>query len=717
MKAVLLAGGRGERLRPLTGRTPKPLCRLCGKEVILYAIEALERAGVEDIILTLGDRAEQFEAFFAQKKLSRARIRLVAEEKPLGTAGSVAALGLEEETLILGGDLLFSLDLASFIAFHRRTRAAASLLLTRSGAPTEYGVVRAQSDGRVVSFSEKPDWPRVCTDTINTGIYLLSPEALARIPQGVCDFGHDFFPQLLEQGEPLYAQVQSGYWRDIGSLPAFLACQREILGGALGEFSPIPAEPRPGVTFLQPVWLGRDCVIGEGSVLGPNFAADDGCTLGRGCLLQNSRLGREVRLGKEVAGQGAVLADSCRLGDGVTLAGGTALGDGCEVSEGVALSGEKLEPGAQVRVSPSSVELHSFGLSGELGREIHVPLAARLGAALAAGQKGSVLVGWDDPAGERLGRALAAALTEGGRDVFFEEGAPAPLIRFLGVFCYFPLSVSFVRLGERMEIRLTNENGLAPSLRPLEKALEHPGAALPERPGKTGRLFGGKERYFRYAEKFGAVARGVRVECPSPALKEAAERLLKAHGAPEGEELVWSLSSGGDRFSLRENGIDYPDTRLLPLLLEGRTYAPGWLPRLGLPGVIFGEADGYRVSPEHFDAVLATLALLARLGQKPLSEALKARPGVRLCSARVPVDNRAAAMGRLCEQLPLAREDEGLRLFLDGGEVRVSPSAHAEELRVVAAGVREETARELCARAEKLIRSGALDKKEETGYN
>ena len=113
----------------------------------------------------------------------------------------------------------------------------------------------------------------------------------------------------------------------------------------------------------------------------------------------------------------------------------------------------------------------------------------------------------------------------------------------------------------------------------------------------------------------------------------------------------------------------------------------------------------------------AGVALLAKLGQKPLSEALKARPGVRLCSARVSVDNRAAAMGRLCEQLPLAREDEGLRLFLDGGEVRVSPSAHAEELRVVAAGVREETARELCARAEKLIRSGALDKKEETGYN
>ena len=227
MKAVILAGGEGTRLRPLSLGLPKPMTPLFDRPVMAHILHLLRRHGITEIAVTLQYMPQAVTGYFGDGSEFGVRLHWFIEEEPMGTAGGVkrcmSFLG-DEDFLVISGDAVCDLDLSAALAFHQARRPAATLVLYRHPTPLEYGLVLTDGDGRVERFIEKPSWGQVLTNMVNTGIYLLTAEAMAAVPQGrPCDFGKELFPALLERGADLRGFAPAGYWRDMGDCAAYLA--------------------------------------------------------------------------------------------------------------------------------------------------------------------------------------------------------------------------------------------------------------------------------------------------------------------------------------------------------------------------------------------------------------------------------------------------------------------------------------------------------------
>ena len=252
MKAVVMAGGAGSRLRPLTVNRPKPMVPVVNKPVLVHILELLKRSGIEEVVLTLQFMADAVEDYIGDGSAMGMSINYAVEETPLGTAGSVknAQQYLDDSFLVISGDALTDFDLASIIGFHRERGALATLTLYKVPNPLEYGVIILDVEGRVRQFLEKPSWGEVISDTVNTGIYVLEPEVLDYFAGGIpFDFSKDLFPALLERDDPMFGYVASGYWCDIGNLQEYMRASRDLWEGAahlepLGE--DIGPHHRPG---------------------------------------------------------------------------------------------------------------------------------------------------------------------------------------------------------------------------------------------------------------------------------------------------------------------------------------------------------------------------------------------------------------------------------------------------------------------------------------
>ncbi len=236
MKAVILAGGLGTRLRAVTGEHPKPLAPLLGRPVMEHIVELLRDQGFTEICAALHYRAGEIMAHFGDGRRFGVHMEYRIETANLGTAGSVKNcrdfFG-DEDFLIISGDAACDFRLDRLMELHRKKHAAVTIALSRESEPLRYGLAVTDGDGRIRSFIEKPDWPRVVTDLVNTGIYVLSPQVLARVPEGGGDFGRDLFPLLLKEDAPLYGQVMEGYWRDIGTPLDYYRCCADALEGKL----------------------------------------------------------------------------------------------------------------------------------------------------------------------------------------------------------------------------------------------------------------------------------------------------------------------------------------------------------------------------------------------------------------------------------------------------------------------------------------------------
>ena len=251
MKAVILAGGLGTRLRPVTGEHPKPMVPLLGRPMMEYIVERLRESGFTQICAALHYRAGEIMAHFGDGRRFGVSMEYRIETENLGTAGSVKNcrdfVG-GEDFLIISGDAACDFALEKLMQAHREKGAAVTIALSAVSLPLRYGLAVTDGEGRIRSFIEKPEWPRVVTDLVNTGIYVLSPEVLDRVPDGICDFGKDLFPLLLSEGAPLYGRLMEGYWRDIGTPRDYYLCCADALDGKLrltpGEaFRRPPSEP------------------------------------------------------------------------------------------------------------------------------------------------------------------------------------------------------------------------------------------------------------------------------------------------------------------------------------------------------------------------------------------------------------------------------------------------------------------------------------------
>lgn len=232
MKAVIMAGGKGTRLSPLTRKIPKPMVPLLNRPVMEYAIELLKAHGFTEIAVTVHHMSNAIRDYFGDGSNFGVRLYYFEEEIPLGTAGSVkyAESFVDETFLVLSGDALTDIDLTEVLSFHRSKKAMGTIVLASVEIPLEYGVVTTDADGQVVRFLEKPDWSEVFSDTVNTGIYVLEPEIFRYYDANVAfDFGRDLFPLLLMMECPLYGYLAEGYWTDIGNLPQYRQAQSDML--------------------------------------------------------------------------------------------------------------------------------------------------------------------------------------------------------------------------------------------------------------------------------------------------------------------------------------------------------------------------------------------------------------------------------------------------------------------------------------------------------
>jgi len=343
MKAVILIGGEATRLRPLTQNIPKAVVPVLNTPFLELVFRYLSRHGVRDIVLTQS-RLLPIAGYFGDGSQFGIKIDYTNEDAPLGTAGAVknAEKYLNEAFLVLNGDVLTDLDISAMVGFHRQKRAKVTIALTPVDDPTSYGLVETDDENRITRFLEKPRPDQITTNLINAGIYVIEADVLTRIPpQTSFSFERELFPQLLEQGEPVYAYHSSGYWIDIGTPQKYLQLNQDLLAGKARS-------QNYGLTPHIEVLLGDKTSLNpRAQIKGPTVIGS-GCTIEEDALIEQSVIWQQVKIGRRAKVKNSIVANHCQLKDDCIIQD-SVLGDNVTVTRGAKLApGSKIEPGITV---------------------------------------------------------------------------------------------------------------------------------------------------------------------------------------------------------------------------------------------------------------------------------------------------------------------------------------------------------------------------------
>lgn len=461
VEAVIMAGGEGARLRPLTCDLPKPMAPVANRPIMDHIVRLLKGQGVPRAFATLHFLADEVESYFGDGAEFGLPLGYSVEDVPLGTAGSVRRLmdRLEETFLIISGDALTDFDLRPAVEFHRSRGAVATLVLTRVPDPLEYGVVIVDNEGTVQRFLEKPSAGEVFSDTVNTGIYIVEPEALERVPRDhAFDFSKDLYPALLAEGALLCGYVADGYWTDIGNLEQYRTANQdcilgnvnvELPGGPRGEGIWIGENTRvhPTAELQAPVLIGHDCSIGAGAQVGPLTVIGDNCVIEAGAQVERGVIWSGTYLGHGGRVKAATLCRNVVAKRSVTINEGAVVGDRCLLEEGTMVMphirmwpDKGTDRGSKVTMSliwgrkwPGTL----FGTSGvtglanvEITPEFAAKLAAAFGAYLESGAQ--VITSRDSHHASRMTkRAMIAGLMSVGANVLDLRIMPGAVARHM----------------------------------------------------------------------------------------------------------------------------------------------------------------------------------------------------------------------------------------------------------------------------------------------
>ncbi|MBA3842193.1 MAG: NTP transferase domain-containing protein [Actinobacteria bacterium] len=504
MKAVVMAGGEGTRLRPLTSNQPKPMVPIVGKPCMEHILELLRDHGFEDVVVTVAFLPQAIRSYFGDGENLGINVQYSVEESPLGTAGSVrlASDVLDETFLVISGDALCDIDLGKIVEFHKEKGAAVTIGMKSVENPLEFGIVVTDEDGRVERFLEKPSWGQVFSDTINTGIYVLEPEVLRHIPTDrPYDFSKELFPLLLEMGRPIYGYVCEGYWQDIGNLDQYRQANFDALdekvrlnvGGMkirgdvwVGEG--VEIDDVEGVE--GPAFIGNYCTISPESSVGPYSVLGPGTTLRERGRVSRSVIDSSCYIGRNAVIEGAILGRNCdvrsraRVHEGVAIGDQVTIGDQAVIYPGVRIYPYKeVEYGAQLHESliwESRSTARLFGQDGVLGLvnvDLTPEIALRFGAALGTALKrGARVVASREsaPAYQMIKRAIISGLHSTGIQVADLRTLPAPVgkhhLKTQGYDAAFHVGAAS-HDPEAVQIRLFERKGIALSAR-LQKEIE-----------------------------------------------------------------------------------------------------------------------------------------------------------------------------------------------------------------------------------------------------
>ncbi|WP_411680360.1 sugar phosphate nucleotidyltransferase [Clostridium thailandense] len=499
MKAIIMAGGEGTRLRPLTCNIPKPMMPIMDKPVMEYTVDLLKKNGITDIGVTLQYLPDEIINYFGDGREFGVNIRYFIEKNPLGTAGSVknAEGFLNDSFIVISGDALTDIDLSKAIAYHKKKGSISTLVLKEVPVPLEFGVVVTDNDGKVTGFLEKPSWSEVFSDKVNTGIYILEPEIFSYYKENQkFDFSNDLFPILLSEKRPMYGYVAEGYWCDIGNIEQFIRCHFDILKGLVDVAI-------KGEKYRDGIWIGENCeiskeaklstpvYIGSGtkiydkaeigpySILGKNNIISNCATIKRSVIFDNCYIGDNTEV------RGAVLCKKVKLESKVSVFEEAAIGDDTLIRErAIVKPGIKIWPNkiidSSTIVKSNIIWRGKFsrslfgrqGISGEVNVDINPEFVSKLGSAYGSLLKSDSKVAIscsDSGAAQMFKYSLATGLLSIGIGVLDLGRLPRALARqstlFFGV--HGSIHVSVDDDTQKVSIVFMDSNGLD-----IDKGLE-----------------------------------------------------------------------------------------------------------------------------------------------------------------------------------------------------------------------------------------------------
>ncbi|MFZ1977933.1 MAG: sugar phosphate nucleotidyltransferase [Bacteroidota bacterium] len=459
MKAVIMAGGFGTRLRPLTSNLPKPMVPVANKPMMEHIVSLLKKHGITDVICALFYQPEIVSSYFGDGSQFGMNMHYRKAEADYGTAGSVRNVKdfLDERFIVISGDVLTDFDLTAAIKFHLKKKAKATLLLTHHPNPLQFGVVMTDDEGKITRFLEKPSWGEVFSDTINTGIYIIEPEVLDLIPEKQeFDFSKNLFPLLLEHHSELYGFIANGYWKDIGSLHEYQDAHLDVLRGNVnvnmkgtrhgncyvGDNTAVETEAK-NLTGLN--IIGDHCHIRNGAIIS-NSAIGNNCEIKAGAVIRNSVIWNDTTIGVRSELSQCVVGNKCMLDDETVVMENVFISDSCSVGKkSKLLSNIKIWP--DKIIDEGSIVTRSLvwedrwlrelfvtdsrvtGLSNvEMSPEFGAKLGAAFGSFVGAGT--SVVTGRDsDNVSRMINRALISGLMSAGIHCVDMRATSIPIMR------------------------------------------------------------------------------------------------------------------------------------------------------------------------------------------------------------------------------------------------------------------------------------------------
>lgn len=759
MKAVIMAGGEGSRLRPLTCTVPKPMAKILGKPIIEYILNLLNEHKVDEAAVTLGYLPhiieEEYEDGFGKMKLDFYR-----EDEPLGTAGSVkrAAAGFDEPFVVISGDAMCDFNLTGIMDFHNAQHAAITIVAVSQSDPREYGLLKVDGENRVEGFIEKPSWSQSVTDLANTGVYIINPECLKLIPKDEkFDFAADLFPLMLERGMPIYCYHTDGYWCDVGSIDAYMKCQKDIFDGRMKIYGSdegrrlIDTEEFSGDDFriIPPVYIGKNVDISRDAVIGPYAVIDDGASVGMNAkirfstVLENSWIGDNTSITGALICSGAAVRKGAAMFENSVAGSGSVIGENATVSPNISVwPGKTVGRGTSLNFNVKygnmrSEILSENGVVSSNTVRLNPEICARIGSAVGGTyQGGKTGIAYDSSAkGKALCYAVISGLLGSGAAVWnFGECFESEL-EFLVNFCGLGAGI-FVR-GD--EIKICSEGGLTITRsfeRSIEAAVrksefrEPPEAEMKELSDMSGMQMLYRQELLKQAP-YGLKGIGAQVECSDEKVKNLMEASLKKSGATIASGITLEIDSNGSRLSAVADGIRYPYEKLLAIccldeMKNGRDIsvpydAPQFLDGLAAENgrkvfrYLSSPADSSDSTARRLasrqvfvrDALFLAFRLLSIIKEREcfIDELASEVPDISVFRKKVaigfsPVD-LAKAVGS--QEKTNGNCFEGVRITKGNGKLFVVPERSGEFVNIFAEADSMEAAEELCIDMEEIL--------------
>ena len=767
MKAVVIAGGEGKSLRPVTCTVSKSMINIMGKPVLGYIIDLLSKNGFDEIAVTTRYLSEDIENFIEESDYDF-NIYTVCEENISGTAGSVknAAKDWQEPFLVINGDCICDIELSKVMLYHKSVMADVTVVCSTSDNPCDFSTVNLNRNGSIDSFCEKPDWSHTSSDLVNTGIYVINPAVLEFIPDNVqYDFVAHLFPEMLQEGKRLYGYQTDNAWYRITDIKSVRHCIKELMTHKTNVTLPIGKNglfaadkiPEGDFSVVPPVYFGRNVTVGSNCVIGPFTVLNDGVSVADNSRIKKSVIGNNSVIGANCDLIGSYTGSNCVIKSNTVCLEGSCIGDGCTVNSGSTVSNNvfvwpgKILPYRSVLLTNlrdgqnEYTLLNDDGISGVTFSELSCEKCCRLGEALASSTcGGKVGIGYDGTKSSKaLAMAVLSGLIAGGSKISDFGVCFGSQMGFFVSFCSLDSGIYISATDKKADIKLFGEYGLPLSRkaeREIESRYKHSDFRRNCNAEKNelhdmssvADIYDGKLLTLA-GESVSGTAFSVR--STNSMIRHAAEKCMFLLGASSAELPEFSVDySGRSVVAKDETGAFADNDRLLMIcgidaVAENKDVCVPFTAPWSLNKLIdSSSAQVYRVgcSPmSAFSADVATaarrclwafdgLSLVFRVAgimkkrKKTLSQLLDELPEMNIVrktiSLSVPDFKVAAKIGA-----DVGNDSQGIRKVTDKGSVTVTRCGAGRLLRITAEAVSMEAAEEICSFTEKKINGDTID--------